>query len=475
MRRLLAGAALAAGVAAAVASDQVAVARWARVLVPDQSYTAGNDTWPFQLVLLCWCAASAAALGAVAARRVSGCSRWRYVTAAAAAAGALVPVHTVAGWAASAEGVSGDPLAGAYGAMLSGALIGGASAVAVLAWRAAARAAMVWVALVWSTAAAEVLAYQPPPSRGRDHVVPVDPLGIFTPFPQSNELLLLCLVVPVALTGMLGWWAGRHQDRAAALAALYGPLVLVAVHTVVGFLPGGRDDGDHYSREGDLGVWLVVALLGAGAAAAGAAIGRARRADRPHATARDDAPTGGGPRRTETVTGLLAVAGSMLATAAYLDLETDAGWLEAGVAGAVLGTALAHRRGRVPDVGAGAGWAVAGMLGLAAAATAFDLWGRQPSPLWWMALPAVVVAIVIGALARGARPVSWAVIAIGGLRLGPLLLGPLVSGPAVSGSLLVSGPFLLLSVAAAVAVVALTRDHGTRVPSPLRRTDAASR
>ncbi|NUT34324.1 MAG: hypothetical protein HOV79_14745 [Hamadaea sp.] len=58
--------------AAAAAVGQVAAGRWASVVVPDQDYSAGNDTWAFQLVLLTWIAASSAVLGAAAARLVAG-------------------------------------------------------------------------------------------------------------------------------------------------------------------------------------------------------------------------------------------------------------------------------------------------------------------------------------------------------------------------------------------------------------------
>ena len=77
MRRTLAGVAVSGAVAASAAVGQMWLARWMRVLVPDQEYTAGNDTWPFQLVLLAWCSASAVVLGVAAARPIVRDVDWR--------------------------------------------------------------------------------------------------------------------------------------------------------------------------------------------------------------------------------------------------------------------------------------------------------------------------------------------------------------------------------------------------------------
>lgn len=179
MRRILAGVAVAGGVAAGVATGQVWLGRWSRVLVPDQEYVAGNDTWPFQLVLLAWCSASAVLLGAAAAGPVVREVRWRYALVLAAGLGGLAPLQSATGWASGASGISGDPVAAATGAVLLGALVGAAAGTVVPAWRGVGRSAAVWVGWVWLNVTATVASYKP--HRGRGHVVSADPLGMFTP------------------------------------------------------------------------------------------------------------------------------------------------------------------------------------------------------------------------------------------------------------------------------------------------------
>jgi hypothetical protein len=63
MRRILGGVAAAMGVTAGAAIGQTMLARKLLVFVLDQEYAAGNDTWPFQLVVLTWFIAGAVVLG----------------------------------------------------------------------------------------------------------------------------------------------------------------------------------------------------------------------------------------------------------------------------------------------------------------------------------------------------------------------------------------------------------------------------
>jgi hypothetical protein len=253
------------------------LARWARVLVPDQTYNAGNDAWPFQLVLIAWLAASATVLGVAAAGPVVQYARWRYAVIPAASLCALAPLRIVSGWASGASAVNGDPAAGAAGAVLLGALVGAGVATAVLAWRGVGRCAAVWVGWVWLTLAAEVASYEPY-RPGRDYVVPVDPLGMLTPrWPGQHNLVLLAALLSALLpAALLSWWAGRRRDPAPLLGVIVGPLLLIAVHLVVPPLPGGRGDGDHYSLQGDVSAWLLVCVLGLGVGALGLLAGRVR-------------------------------------------------------------------------------------------------------------------------------------------------------------------------------------------------------
>lgn len=262
MRRALAGTAVAAGAAAGAATGQMWLARSLRVLVPDQDYTAGNDTWPFQLVLLAWFAASAALIGAVCAGPVVRQGRWRPLLAVPAGLGALAPLGFAPAWAEGASSVGGDPAYAAAAAIALGGLIGAAVGVTVLLWRGVGRCAVVWTGWVWLNLGLEVARYDP--GTWRPYVVPVHPLGLWTPtWPGHRDEVLLAAVLSAAvLAGLLAWWARRRGDRAPLLGALVGPISLVAVHAVVPPLPGGRMDGDHYSLPGDRAAWLFVAMFG---------------------------------------------------------------------------------------------------------------------------------------------------------------------------------------------------------------------
>jgi hypothetical protein len=230
------GIAAAVVVAAVVAIGQMFLARWLRVLVPDQDYTAGNDTWPFQLVLLAWYAATAAVLGCAVARRLVWRVRWRWSLAAPAGLGALAGLRAAQDWASGASAVGDAAVAAAGGAVLLGAVVGVVAGVAVLTWRSIARGAVVWVAWVWLTVLVAVATYEER-RPGRDYVVPVDPLGVLPPRPRwlghGAFVEVVALLSPLALCAFLGWWAGRHGDRLPLLAAMAGPVLLVAVYGVV--------------------------------------------------------------------------------------------------------------------------------------------------------------------------------------------------------------------------------------------------
>jgi len=120
MRRILGGVAVAMGVTAIAAIGQTMLGRELLVLVLDQEYAAGNDTWPFHLVLLTWFIASAVVLGCAAARPIAGEARWRYALAAAAGLAALAPISPVLAWASGATSVA-DPVLAVLGGTVVGA------------------------------------------------------------------------------------------------------------------------------------------------------------------------------------------------------------------------------------------------------------------------------------------------------------------------------------------------------------------
>lgn len=473
MRRILAGVAVAGAVAACVAAGQMGLARWARVLVPDQEYAAGNDTWPFQLVLLAWCSASAVVLGVAAARLVVQNAGWlRNVVVAAAGIAALAPLRLATGWASGAAG--GDPAAAA-GAVLLGALVGAPVGAAVLGWRAVARGAVVWVGWVWLNVATTVASYDPR-RPGRDYVVPVDPLGMFTPaWPGHSDVVTMVAALSTLLpAALLGWWARRRAESALLFGVVVGPLLLVAVHLVVRPLPGGRSDGDHYSLVSDAGTWLLVAVLGLGAGAVGSLAGRGRTAGdrRPMAAGRSldvrRAGPGGAPA---TAVMLLMVAASLLAAAALIGTRwTGGGGLAAGTTGLAFGAAAAHHRGRTLPPVAGAGCAVTGVLAFAVASSMFrDVAGLVPLGPWSIVWSLTIVGL-IGALARGVTGAAWAVVAVGGLHAAAAFAAEFVTGPRGQNDSrgLIIGLLGLLSAAIALTV---TRDGRHPADAP-ESTDA---
>lgn len=277
MRKTFAEAAAALALAAGVAATQLWLGHRLRVLVPDQDYSAGNDTWPFQLVLLGWCAACATVIGGVVGGAVVRDPGGRYLAAGAAAAGALVPLPLAVGWATGARFVSGDSAAAAVAAFLVGAVIGTVVAAAALSRPAIGRSAAAWAALVWLSVVIDVLVQ--PDSTNWQRVVPVHPLGLVTPGRPGDDsgAHVLGLLPPVVLAAVLGWWAARRSEPRPVLAAVVGPLLVAAVHLPVPWLPGGRDDGDHYSLGSDLSVWLVLSVLALASAALGAGVAGRRR------------------------------------------------------------------------------------------------------------------------------------------------------------------------------------------------------
>lgn len=274
---MLGGATLAGVLSAGVATGQLFLLRWSRVFVPDQTYEAGNDTWPYQMVLAVWCTASAVVVAAVVARPFLRDTPWRYVAVATAALGSVAPQRLAAGWAAGAVSATQDPAAAAVAAMLVGALVGALFGAAVLTWRGAARGAAVWVGWVWLNVAVTVATHKPLSPYG-DQVVSTSPLGTYTPFwpGHQNQVLLLALLSPLLPAAFLGWWARRRGDGAPLFGAVLGPVLLVAVHLPVAWLPGCQASGDHYSLAGDLIVWLLAAVLGLGVGALGVLVARVR-------------------------------------------------------------------------------------------------------------------------------------------------------------------------------------------------------
>jgi hypothetical protein len=220
----------------------------------------------------------------------------------------------------------------------------------------------------------------------------------------------VALLSPLALCAFLGWWAGRHGDRLPLLAAMAGPVLLVAVYGVVPWLPTGRSDGDHYSLAADLAMWLLVTVLGVGAAALGAFAG-GRRAARQHA---------GEPAAPAVM--LLMVVASLLVAAALFSVWSHrvwsyrGDWLDAGAAGLALGAGLALRRRAALSALAGAFAAAAGVAGLAVLAGVLgdrsQLFGAVPS-----IVGPLVLAGLLGAFARGARGAAWFAVAAGALHV----------------------------------------------------------
>ncbi|GAA4726250.1 hypothetical protein Prum_093640 [Phytohabitans rumicis] len=470
---MLAGCVVAGAVGACAAAGQMWLARWTRVLVPDQDFTAGNDTWPFQLVLLAWCSASAAVLGVAAGRLVVRNVGWRYVVVAAAGLGACAPQRLAAGWASGAVAVSGDPVAAAGGAVLLGAVVGAMVGTAVLAWRAVALGAVVWVGWVWLNVAAEVAGYEPH-RPGRDYVVPVHPLGMFTPtWPGHTDAVTMVAVLSCLLpAALVGWWARRWTDRARLFGVVVGPLLLVAVHLVVRPLPGGRSDGDHYTLVGDVGAWVLVAVLGLGAGALGSGLagrGRAAGERRPMAAGEsgDALAAGAGRRPVTAVMMLLMVAASVLVAAALVSMwSTGGGWLAAGTAAVAFGAAAAHHRGRTLSPVAGAGCAVAGVGAIAVASGMFHdsndvvLFGP------WSIASSLAIVGLIGVLARGMAGAAWSVVAIGGLHAAaPVAAGFVTGSSGQDGShVLIVGLLGLLSAAIALKVAREGR-HAADAPA----------
>jgi hypothetical protein len=149
-------------------------------------------------------------------------------------------------------------------AVLGGAVVGAVVGLAVLAWRGIGRDCTMWVAWVWLTIFARIVT----DDGGLLHQA--DPLGLpAVRWLWQNEVAAVLVVLsPLLLCALLGWWAKRRGDRFPVLGAVSGPLLLIGAHSVVLRLPGARIDGDHYSLTSDLAAWILVAVLGCGAAAA---------------------------------------------------------------------------------------------------------------------------------------------------------------------------------------------------------------
>jgi hypothetical protein len=467
MRQTLAGCAVAGAVGAGVAVGQIWSARWTRVLVPDQDYTAGNDTWPFQLVLFAWCAASATVLGVAAARPVVRNVSWRYVVVLPAGLGAVAPHGPATGWVSDAVGLSGDTVAVATAAVLLGALVGAVVSAAVLAWRAVLLGSLVWVGWVSLNVVVEVVRYQPH-RPGRSYVVPVDPLGMVTPtwFSHTDAVTMAAVLSALLPAALVGWWATRRADRAPLLGVMVGPLLLVAVHLAVRQLPGARSDGDHYSLMSDTSVWILVAVLGSGVGAWASSVASRR----PAAGARrpveagdgGDARPAGAGGRPSTAAVLLTVAATLLSTAALFSMwSIGGGWLAAGAAALGFGAAWAHRRGRTLSPAAGAGCAVAGLVALAVAGRIVHDSNATLFGPWHIASSAVIVTS-IGWLVRGTVGAAWSVAAVGGVYAATPVAAGLVTGSSRTdgGLVLIVGPLALLS-----AVVAVKAARDGRAPA----------
>jgi hypothetical protein len=281
VRRTAAGVGVAGAVAVCAAFGQLGLGRSLRVLVLEQTYNAGNDTWPFQLLLLVWCAACATVLGGVAGGRLVGGGHGRYLVALAAAGGALVPAPSVAGWATGAIAVSADPGRGVLTAFVLGALVGAPVVVAAGTWPGLRRSASVWTSLIWCSLVVEVVIRTA--STDVSRVVPADPLGVLTPgwFDGASAADLVGWLPPIVVAAVLGWRAANRNERGPVLTAIVGPSMVTAVHLVVPWLPGGRDDGDHYSLPADCAVWILLSALALAAAAVGTRLARRRHGPEP--------------------------------------------------------------------------------------------------------------------------------------------------------------------------------------------------
>ncbi|RKN57632.1 hypothetical protein D7193_02975 [Micromonospora costi] len=276
-RRTLAGAGAALAVAACAATAQLWLGRRLQVVVPDQDYGVGNDTWPFQLVLLTWCATCAAVIGGIVGGSAVRHGRGRCLTALAAAVGALVPAPRAVGWAMGATEISAEPGSAAVAACVVGAVLGASVVAAAQAAPGIDRSATAWMLLVWLSVLTEVLLNRIWTDWVR--VVPVHPLGLITPgWLADNPLADLAgWLPPLVLASVLGWVAARRNERGPALIATVGPLLVSAVHLVVSWLPGARLLGDHYVLSADLQVWLILSVLAFTVAAFGSRLAGQRQ------------------------------------------------------------------------------------------------------------------------------------------------------------------------------------------------------
>jgi hypothetical protein len=151
------------------------------------------------------------------------------------------------------------------------------------------------------------------------------------------------------------------------------------------------------------------------------------------------------------------VAASLLVAAALFAMwGARGGWLAAGAAGLAFGTGLAHRRGWALPAIAGAGWAMAGVAALAVAGGMFHGW-EYPLAGPWSALPAMVIMVLVGALARGVTGAAWSVVAVGGLHVIAPVAGSFMIYSAGEQSNYLSVIRVLGLLSAALAVVVLAR------------------
>jgi hypothetical protein len=322
-----------------------------------------------------------------------------------------------------------------------------------------------------------------PHRAGRDYVVPVHPLGMFTPtWPGQTDVVTMVVLSALLPAALVGRWARRRADRAPLVGVVVGPLLLVAVHLVVTPLPGGRSDGDHYTIAGDVGAWVLVTVLGLGAGALGSGLtGRGRAAgERPAMVTGEsgDALSAGAGRRPVTEVRLLVVAAGLLAGSALVSMWlTGGGWLAAGTAALAFGAAAARHRGGTLSPVAGVGCAVAGVAGLAVAGGMFydttDVTVLGPSII----VSSLAIVGLIGVLAHRMVGSAWSVVAIGGLYTAAPAAAGFVIGQSGqnSGHVLIVGLLGLLSAAIALKVVREGRDaaDAPRSKDPVRNSSTS--
>lgn len=287
-------------ISAALAGLQLGLGRWSGVFQPAGTFGMAHDTWPFEMYLMTWYTATSVALGAGIAWAGFGArvkreplSLVRGVVTGAVAGGALVALPVTRGWTAAAMYVD-DPVGDATYSVLFGLLIGAGAGICCTFLPAARWGLLWWLGWTWLIAVTLALL------GGRQ------PIGLFglIDLPGAPELPTI-LAPPLALAALVAGLAAKRQERFPVLAAISGPLLLVATPLGVLFAKGSYP-GSHYHTLMDLYIWLLLTPVAAAVAAGTVLVVNAkRRRERP------SRPTGAGGARLLQIAGCLLIAAAL--------------------------------------------------------------------------------------------------------------------------------------------------------------------